>query len=165
MSVELPEDSATAVDADSESGTRWEGYSDYEIVSRQVATSVDRAIEAFSRIEAAHIEDAAIDKSTAAEARGRIRAATMKLIPEMEADREDVEQYDTILSRWEGEDGLLVAFREASLRRECPGELYQLVLDIKTAGWELGYLKAGRTASTEPEDTVEAEVESIFGNS
>lgn len=158
MSVELRDETEHGEG----SGTRWEGYADYQVVSRQVASSIDRAIEAFARVEGAHIEDAPLDKTTAAEARGRIRAATIKLIPEMRADRKEVDTFDEILSRWHGEDGLLAAFRDARLRRECPAELHQLVIDIKTAGWELGYLKAGQTASNDEHDPVEKQSESIF---
>lgn len=148
-------------------GTRWEGFSNYEQVSKRISTSVDDAVDAYSTIQAAHVEDTAIPPDLASEARSLILSAAMRLMVEMESDREAVDVYDTILSRWEdGDDrtetGYVAEFQDVRLAEGVPGWLFQFVKDIRRAAWELGYLQAGRTSRTDPEDPDEAEVENMF---
>jgi len=127
-----------------------------------VARSIDSALDAYARVRGAHVEGATIDPELAAEARGRIMSAAMKLIPELEQDRESVDKYDEILERWQGDDGFVRRFSEVQMRRECPGWMHQFVIDMRTAGWELGYLQAGRREAGEPDDPTEAEARSMF---
>lgn len=148
---------------------RWEGYSDYQSVSNRVAAAIDDAIDAYAYIEALHIEDARIRQREAAEARSRIVGATIKLLPELEqnssnADGDSV--YGEILERWtgspDGDDGLLEKLKSVRLRSECPDWLGQLVRDIRKAGWEIGYLQAGRTVSESNLDPNEEQARSMF---
>lgn len=162
MATELPSNTADPLNGSGGSNTRWEGYSDYKVISLQVAKSVDNAIEAYSRVHGAHAENATIDPDLAAEARGRILSAALKLVVELRQDRDSVETYAEILDRWEGEEGFINRFNEIQLQSSCPGWLFQFVLDIRTAGWELGYLQAGRTTKGEPDDPVEADVQEMF---
>ncbi len=151
--------------------TRWEGYSDYQIVSKRVGKSVHNAIEAYARLDSLHAEGAQVPPETAATARSHIFAAALKLVPELRRDapRENdddnggVELYGEILDRWEGDDGYLRnKLHNVQLQRECPGWLFQFILDIRRAAWELGYLQAGRERKGEPDDPVEAETADMF---
>lgn len=149
-------------DGSEETQTKWEGYSDYRRVSGQVAASIDEALDAYAAIDSAHAENARVSADDAAEARQKILGAALKLAPELENDREVEKQYASILNRWQGEDGFLQRLDSISLRETSPAWLRQFVLDIRTAGWELGYLQAGRTQRAEPEDPVERDVQSMF---
>ena len=144
-------------------GGRWEGYSDYRLVSGRIARTIEDAVEAYAVIDARHSEGATVSPDLASDARASIMAAAMMLQHEMERERDDADKpYDEILSRWEGEEGLLQKMDGIQLRKVRPGWLHKMVLDIRRAGWELGYLQAGRTGSREPEDSVEAEAEAMF---
>jgi hypothetical protein len=144
---------------------RWDGYSDYRTISLRMASAVSDALDAYSRIDSAHAEGAKVSPELAARLRSRIQYAVMELIPELEQDREAVDEYDEILTRWkdgEGDTpGVVSRLDDVSLRTECPGWLFQIMLDLKTAGWKLGYLQAGRVES-EPDDPVEAETDDMF---
>jgi hypothetical protein len=143
--------------------TRYEGYSDFSHVSRSVASAVDDAVEAYALIQSHHSEGARVTPQTAAEAAAHILGAALKLKPELENDLDD-ETYHEILDRWEGDDGYIERLKQTSLSSRCPEWLGHLVHDIRTAGFELGYLQAGRTVKTEPDDPVEADTEAMFDN-
>jgi hypothetical protein len=140
---------------------QWEAYSDYRRVSGQVAASIDRALEAAARIESAHAEGARVSPEFAAEARSRLRAAMMMLLPEVRHENEENGAYEDILGRWT-DGGYIQRFDEMRLTDNCPGWLFDLAVDIRTVGWELGYLQAGRRDEGEPRDRVEAEARSMF---
>lgn len=146
-------------------GEFWEGYSHYKTVSKSVAETIDRAIDAYAYLDSLHNENAPIQPEVAAEARSDILGAVLKVKPELERDRDEKDQYDRILSRWEDSDeeaGHITQLHETRLHKDMPGWMFQLMMDIRTAGWELGYLKAGRTAKGEPEDPVEADAQKMF---
>lgn len=145
----------------SDTNTRWEGYSDYQKVSIRVGETIENAVDAYARIDSLHTENAVVEPELAAEARARIKSAAMKLIPELENDREVVDFYDEVLERWQGDDGYLQELREVSLQQSCPEWLEDMVIDIRRAGWELGYLQAGRTERVTPEDPDEAKQQEI----
>ena len=146
-------------------GVRWDAYSDYQNVSERVSKTIEQAVHAYARVDSYHAEGATMPKNLAAEARGRILAATLRLMPELQHDRGSVDEYDEILSRWEGEDGYIAELSETSLRAGRPGWLLQLILDIQTAGWEIGYLQAGRSASADPElPNPDKEFEEMFAD-
>jgi hypothetical protein len=147
---------------DLERPTRWEGYSDYQRVSGQIARSVDDALDAYAQLDSAHMEGAQISPEFASEVRARILSAAMKLVPELENDRENVTQYDEMLVRWRGEDGFIKRLNSTRLQSVSPGWLYEFVLDIRTAGWELGYLQAGRTSVGDADNQIEAQATSMF---
>lgn len=151
--------------SDAESGgrnTRWEGFSNYQNVSDRVARSVHDAIEAYAVVDSRHAEGARIRPPMAAEARAKILAPALRLKVEMQKERENDDEYDSILNDWEGEEGYLSKLDETRLQRECPDWLTDFVEGIRTAGFRLGYLQAGRTVKEEPDDEVEAETERMF---
>lgn len=154
-------------------GGRWEGYSDYQTVSQRIGRSIGDAIEGYAIIKRLHVENARISGEDAAEASSRILAAAMRLVPEMKTHRDDQDEYDKILNRWlDGEsddvdeqvpdEGYVAAFQTTSLRDDCPDWLNQFVLDLRAAGWHLGYLQAGRRTEEEPDDPVEADARAMF---
>jgi hypothetical protein len=148
-----------------QNGTIWEGYSHYKSVSKSVAQTIDNAIEAYALLDSLHTEHAQITPDTAAEARSYILGAVLKLKPELERDRDEKDVYKEILSRWEDgddDDGYITQLHSTELQQNMPGWMFQLLMDIRTAGWELGYLKAGRSSKEEPEDVVDAEVKKMF---
>jgi hypothetical protein len=149
-----------------EGGRVWEGYSDYQKVSIQNALTIQKAIEAYSYVDSAHSSGSPVDPETAANARGAIKAALMTVLSEMKRERDSKEIYDEVLTRWEdGEDdeeGYIQRFEECDLTAECPGFLFDLVIDIRSAAWELGYLQAGRTVSEDTGDPVEREPQAMF---
>jgi hypothetical protein len=152
-------------DSGSGSTSRWDGYSDYRTISVRMASAISDALDAYSRIDSKHAESARVPPELAAELRSRIQYAVLELIPELQQDRDDVDAFDEILQRWldgEGEEpGVITRLDGVQLTKRCPGWLFQVMIDLKTAGWELGYLQAGRVES-EPDDPVEAETESMF---
>lgn len=154
--------------SDAESGggqnTRWEGFSNYANVSDRVARSVHDAIEAYALVNSRHAESARIRPPMAAQARAKILAPALRLKVELEADREGNDDYEDILDRWEGDAGYLSKLDQVTLQNQCPDWLSDFVEDIRTAGFQLGYLQAGRTVKERPDDEVEAETEDMFDN-
>ncbi|WP_049970773.1 hypothetical protein [Haladaptatus cibarius] len=163
MSTNTPEEASTQ---------RWEGYSDYQSVSNRVAAAIDDAIDAFAYIQSLHLENERIRQREAAQARSRILGVTIKLLPELEANaghsdtEDDDDVYRDILQRWtksyDGGDGFLDRFQTIQLQKECPDWLHQLVKDIRKAGWEIGYLQAGRTVTESTLEPNEEQARSMF---
>jgi len=133
--------------------TEYEGYSDYKTVSNRVGVSIERAVDACASISALHTEGARVRPQLAAALRRDIVAAALMLVPDLEGarngDGDDI--YSEILDRWgvveDGEfddDGYLGQLRQTDLQNECPDWILQLAIDIRRAGWEIGYLRAGR---------------------
>jgi hypothetical protein len=149
-------------DRDTGRTTRFEAYPDYSSVSRSVAKSVDDAIDAYSKMQSRHAEGARVTADQAAEGSAHILSAALTLLPELEDDRESVEEYDKILNRWQGENGYIERLKRTSLGTESPEWLGQFIVDIRRAGFQLGYLKAGTQTETDSEDVVERDVESMF---
>jgi len=147
---------------ETDEGTYFEGYTDYRKISMGVARSIDQAVDAYNYLDSCHQEGAVIDVDLASQARGRIRAAAMKLIPEMRSDKDIKNKpYADILERWtEGDeegDGFLKRLDQVRLTESSPGWLFDFVLDLRTTGWELGYLKAGKqrqNGSVSPERAI-----------
>lgn len=155
-------------DEQQDDGTRWEGYSNYQKVSSRMSESVDSAVESYSLIQSAHKEGATVSEDLVANARSDILGAAIPLFVEMQQEQErGVDEYDEILGRWEGgeneeEIGYIRRLHETQLRDGMPGWLFQLVLDIRKAGWKLGYLQAGRRSKRDPDDPVEADSDNMF---
>lgn len=145
-------------------GTRFEGYSDYERVSGRIVMTIEDALEAYAFIDSAFTEGAPVSPEDARDARTSIMNAAMMLFDEMRREQaNNIDKYDDILDRWEGEDGYIARFHEHSLRRDgSEGWLHQFVLDIRSAGWKIGYLQAGRTAKESLDDPVEEDSEAMF---
>lgn len=148
-------------------GTKWEGYSNYELVSKRVSKSVSDAIDSYATVQAATSEGSGVPPELAADARADIVSAAMRLLIEMQQEQANgVNEYDEILDRWTGsqdeDGGRLEELQSTQLHRSVPGWLFQFVLDIRKAAWSLGYLQAGRRSKQEPDDPVEADVEAMF---
>lgn len=141
--------------------TRWEGYSDYKRVSREIAITVEDAVRAFSWLDAAHSEGAPVTPTDAANVRAVILEAMLLLETEMEEDRAVEPLYDEILSRWQGEEGIFRKLDGVQLAEVRPGWLAVAVRDIRRAARELGYLEAGRSVKTVNEDADE-DIEALF---
>jgi len=142
---------------------RWQGYSDYQHVSISTARAIDEALGAYARIRGLHVQGARIPPEVAATAHGKMLAPCMQLLPEIEqeADGDTAEVYEQILADW-SDDGHLNRLSEVNLVESCPGWLQTMMIQLRRAGWELGYLKAGKRDAPEPEDPVEAEARSMF---
>lgn len=125
--------------------TQWDAYSDYQHVSRRVAGSIGDAIDAITIIESGKIAGEKLSSREETDLRSDVLGAVIRLQTELENEREQRETYDEILTRWEGEEGYVARFRalEVMAARSEPW-LQQFAQDIHRAGWELGYLKAGR---------------------
>ena len=125
--------------------SEWEAYADYKSVSERVADSVADAINGLSTIESAKAAGEKLPPSVETDSRSAVLTAVTLLSTELENERGSKEVYDDILSRWEGEEGYLERFRTADLVDRPPEPwIKQFAEDIHRAGWELGYLKAGR---------------------
>lgn len=160
--------------------TEWQSYSDYATVTKRIAESIDDAVDAYASIRARHAADAAVPPDHAAEARGRILAAALRLEVELreniEADADDLpdspaavaeDKYAEILVRWingdgNGTHGYFDEIDAVELREECPEWLGQFVRDIRTAGWRLGYLRAGETTKKTPDDASDEQVKAMM---
>lgn len=138
---------------------QWDAYSDYQLVSRGVAKSIRDATRAYAEIVSGIRSGYKIGPQEEAELRADILSAAITLRTELKNEREKREIYDEILSRWEGEEGYISRFRDADLTTQ-PGEWFEeFVEDIRRAGWELGYLKAGRKEEEENKgDSEDSEV-------
>jgi hypothetical protein len=156
MSVDEPGDEPGA--------TRYDAFADYQSVSQSVARSIDQAVEAWAHIHSLHAADQRVPGHEAAEAAARLLTAATKLQPELEQDRDRVDTYDDILGAWEGEEGYIEQLKATSFERGCPEWTHEFVLQIRRAGWHLGYLQAGRQESDEDEDWVEGPVDKMLND-
>lgn len=148
-------------------GGQWEGYSDFETVSASIGNSIDNALAAYAELEGLHREGGKVKTNQAAHARSQIKLAALKLVPELQSDAPNVKAYREILARWLGvesveyevdgpEDGYFDRLGSTRLSTECPDWLEDWVIDIRTAGWKLGYLQAGRQSEGEEDNPIEA---------
>lgn len=155
-------------------GQTWDGYSDYRTVSSRIGNFIFDAIDAYADVHSIHAEGATLEPRIAAQARSRILAASMALQAEMSHERENDDDIDEILARWEGSggaDGVSVdvpsagfvsEFRTISLYDDDPEWLRAFVADLWRAGWELGYLKAGRHEADGPRELEPADVDELL---
>lgn len=155
---------------------RYEGFADYYSVSQRIARSIDEAVQEYATIQRTHAENGRVNFDGAG---GRILAAALRLLPELK-DQRDTENdvYDEILVRWLDDependdlvvepeppmDGAIEQLMNARLKQGCPEFLHQFVIDIRRAGWELGYLQAGRHEAEEDVEWGEVDVRDMFG--
>lgn len=147
---------------------RYEGYSDFEFVSRRNARSIDAAIKSYAVIDSYHIEGAPLEPEQIAEARANILSAAMQLVPELEDNKDNDEEIKKILNDWVGEEGgrgkgYLEQLRESSLYNDDNlNWLAEFVAQIRQAGFMLGYLKAGREIDDEDEEWTGSVVDDIL---
>ena len=125
--------------------TEWDAYSDYQHVSRRVAGSIGDAIDAISVIDSGKVAGEKLSSREETDLRADVLGAVIRLQTELENEREQKEVYDEILARWEGDEGHINRFRGVDpMDYQAEAWLQQFARDIHRAGWELGYLKAGR---------------------
>lgn len=143
---------------------QWQGYADYQHVSISTARAIDQAINHYARIRGLHAQHARIKPEVAAKAHGKMLAPCMQLLPEMqhERDADGGDAFEEILNDWTGEEGHLNKLSDLYLVESCPGWLQTMMVQLRQAGWELGYLKAGKRDAPDPDDPVEAEAKSMF---
>lgn len=147
--------------------SEFEGYSDYRFVSVRMTKSIDSAIDAYASIRSLHQQGAKVKDERAAQAQQRILGAAMRVLVEIENQDESDDRFDEIEERWtegtdEHDDGLIKLLQETDLVATCPPWLFTLVKDIRTAGWKLGYLRAGRSESKPKNSTPETEARQMF---
>lgn len=150
-------------DRGEERPSEWEAYADYQSVSERVAESIADAVDALARIEARgqvnrkHKDVETVDRAS-------VLSSVSFLRTELENERESKQVYDDILTRWEGEDGYLQRFRMMGMRDlESEPWIQQFAQDLHRAGWELGYLKAGREEKETPSgDPYDGQVRDMF---
>jgi len=82
----------------------------------------------------------------------------------LHAYADDNERYQDLLDSFEGREGYTARLKSADLSQSCPGWLYQCVVDIRRAGFQLGYLKAGRESDDRDLETDEDEARQMFAN-
>lgn len=143
---------------------KWEGYSDYELVSKLITTTVSECVGGYAAIQSHQAEGAKIKPEQAAQERSSILQAAIRLRVELRAQQETEERYQEILDEWDGEDGYLNQFRELKIANGSgmPAWVSEFVEQIVEAAFKLGYLQAGRTAKKEPDDPVERDTENMF---
>jgi hypothetical protein len=125
--------------------SEWEAYADYQSVSERVAESIADAIDALVIIERTKVIGDSMKPGPETNLQADVLSAVVRLSTELENERESKQLYDEILTRWEGEEGFINRFRNVNVQNYEPKPfLQQFAKDIHRAGWELGYLKAGR---------------------
>lgn len=148
---------------------RYEGFSDYQSVSNRVTASIDNAVDAFAMIDSLHAENARIQQREAAMARRHMLSAAIKLLPEIKENKNGKEDdiFADIYSRWveegDGDTGpFLDELKKVEFQSEAPDWLSQFAQDIRRAGWEIGYLQAGRTVKDEDLDPADEQAQDMF---
>lgn len=155
---------ATAEDSE----TKWDAYSDYQDVSNRLTKSIDAAIEAFALLDQARQTGCKINSKHEMQERAEIVAAATRLRVELESESARGEEYaEEILDKWVGEgdeEGYLAKFRHAPRGGIADLEfLEEFATDIRRAGWELGYLRAGREEKAENQgDSADSEVQKVI---
>lgn len=165
-----------ATSDDGDGGKVWDGYSDYQTISSRIGRNVFNAIDAYADIHSLHTEGARVSAREAATARAEILSAALSLKPELESQYKTNDDIADIVDRWDNgrggagsgidvpDEGFIDAFNDTRLSTENPEWLYQFVIDIRRAGWELGYLKAGRHEETGERDFEPADVTELLNS-
>ena len=148
-----------------ETETYFEGYSDYQSVSKDIGQAVRDAIDAYAYIDGRHSQGARIHATNAASAYRRILGAAIRLLPELKRDAETKEELGEIYADWTGDgddEGRIDQLQALSFQSPPPDWLFEFVVQIREAAWELGYLQAGQSRKAEQDDPVEEEATSMF---
>lgn len=149
-----------------ETETYFEGYSDYQSVSKDIGQAVRDAIDAYAFLDGRHTQGARVRATNAARAHRCILGAAIRLLPEVERDAETKEVLGEIHADWMGngedDDGDIDKLRSLSLQDPPPDWLFGFVVQIREAAWELGYLQAGRSRKADEGDPAEEEPKQMF---
>jgi hypothetical protein len=152
---------------EAEKETQWDAYSDYQLVSKGVTKVIHDAIEAYALLDQSAHTGNKVGTKEETRLRADILAAAMRLRVELESERDRGEDYASeILEDWEGDDGYINRFRRAPFNGTTDLEWFaDFVSQIRRAGWELGYLKAGREEQAEHQgDEEDSEVYDLINN-
>lgn len=134
-----------AGDGDDGPDSEWDAYSDYAQVSQRVTESISDAMDAYAALDNAVATGNKLNLRERTLLRADILAAAMRLQIELEAERDRGADYaEKMLDRWEGDEGYINRFRTSSFVDHSPEWFNDFASDIRRAGWELGYLQAGR---------------------
>lgn len=148
--------------------TQFEAYANYQSVSDRVARSIDKAVDAYSMIQAdSTTHSGSIGPEEMAEAKHHIVGAATRLVVELEENREVNETFDEILGRWKGSGdtpGRLKQVQQWDPRQGVPGWMYQFIIDIRRAGWHLGYVRAGMEKEQTPDDPHEKSTQEMLSD-
>lgn len=158
-----------------ESGRRYEGYTDFKSVSQRIAKSVDDALEGYAFAASVTEEGYRGDKEEVVYAKSAIRGAALKLVPELRLNAQGssddgAEEFEEMLRRWmehgvDDNTGYIEAIRHVDfydINEPIPDWVEDFVLDIRSAAFKLGYLKAGRVEEETNIDPIEEDVNSMF---
>ena len=142
-----------------ENRSKWSGYSDYIDVASKLHDDINRAVDAYAHVDSKTRQGLGITPNTALRARQAILKITKRLFVEIKRNNHIEEPFGEMFERWSGEDGYVAQLERANFRDPTFREEYEqaewlgdLVDDLITAGWELGYLKAGVEKPSAPED-------------
>lgn len=154
--------------AESDSG-RWEGYSDFNHVSEQIVTTINDATRALSTLRSAAKTGEKIRAKRLTDLRSDILDAVWQLRVELEHEKKKNGQKfaEEILTEWYGDGeelGWVEQVENAELREMMEFEFHgDMAHSIRRAGWELGYLQAGREKEADNNDgEIDGEVRDII---
>jgi hypothetical protein len=143
----------------------FDGYSDYQSVSKDIGSAVADAIDAYGYLIAS---DGRNNRQKKTRAHGRILAAAMRLLPEMEQSKSVKPELEEIYQRWvgdsEAEQGYLEMLEDADFGRQAPEWLTDFVFEIRKAAWKLGYLRAGKEKTKQDQEIDTKQSEQMFAN-
>lgn len=129
---------------DDEPDEALEAWSTYREISEAVHSDIRKAVNTYSYLNSMHTQGMGITPQQAVRAKTYILRIVKRLQYEIEMSRAKGD-LDEIADRWSGEDGLVAAFEGADV---VDGETIrvagELVDDVVSAAWTLGYLRSGR---------------------
>lgn len=143
-----------------EDKNRWGKYSAfslYQDLSKDIYQKIFKAVTQISRVEAGHDANEKIKIQDAAEAKGSLLTAMRLLKADMKEDRDKVDLYNEILTKWE--NGTMQKVYETNFVNNFPEEMRQLLDDLLMVSKHLGYTKAGHRKALTPEEEIEDLIE------
>ena len=132
----------------------YDGATKYERVEEDLLDILNDALKAFSHVNACYTQGSSLTEDRAVKCKSHILQAAMRLQQEIRYNSE-VDEYEEMWERWEGEDGFISRFYDTNLRDGMPGWMLQFQMDIQDAAWQLGYHRVGKFRAADP-DTDEA---------
>lgn len=158
------QDSVAADDSE----TYFEGYSDYQSVSKDIGRSVADAVDAYAHIKAKHQQGDRVKVGRAAGCYEKILSAALRLAPELEREKSVRDDIKKIHEDWVGDDsengnfGYIEKLEGLSLMSNPPDWLQTFVMQIRRAAFLLGYLQAGRMQSDDNREIDLEQTEAMF---
>ncbi|WP_435125405.1 hypothetical protein [Halobaculum sp. D14] len=157
---------------------QFNAYSNYRSVTGSIASAIDDAAKAYAYAAARKAEGKSLRSDDAIQLRKSCKQAALMLLPELRANANADDIYQTILARWEenGTAGDTPADSDEdwppylrgidSVQLRGPGPMppwmEQFVRDIRQAGWEIGHLQAGETTQTASNDPANDEANAML---